>query len=134
MGILSGVVQQLKTERESAQEQIRRIDAALAALGGVSSNGASRTMSAAARRRISLAQKARWAKHENSQAEADDLSSWSQKDRSGSESTVGESEEGSLRQSANRCLSHQRSMRYCTHARRSNSIASISGLNHASSA
>ena len=38
------------------------LDAALAALGTVSSNGTSRTMSAAARRRISLTQKARWAK------------------------------------------------------------------------
>jgi hypothetical protein len=61
---MSGVVQQLKKERELAQKQVRRIDAALAALGSISSNGSSRqhTMSAAARRRISLAQKARWAK------------------------------------------------------------------------
>lgn len=59
---MSGVVQQLKRERERAQRQLQRIDDALAALG-ISSNGASRhTMSAAARRRISLAQKARWAK------------------------------------------------------------------------
>ena len=63
MGTLSGVVQQLRRERDRAQKEVRRIDAALAALGSVSSNGASRTMSAAGRRRISLAQKARWAKH-----------------------------------------------------------------------
>jgi hypothetical protein len=56
------VVQQLKKEREHTQRQLQRIDAALAALGSVRSNGASRTMSAAARRKISLAQKARWAK------------------------------------------------------------------------
>jgi len=62
MANLSGVVQQLKKERERAQKEVQRIDAALAALGSVSPNGASRTMSAAARRRISLAQKARWAK------------------------------------------------------------------------
>src|ERR1039457_2696046 len=62
MGTLSGVVQQLKRERESAQKQVQRIDEALAALGSGSSNGTSHTMSAAARRRISLAQKARWAK------------------------------------------------------------------------
>jgi hypothetical protein len=61
MGTLSGVVQQLKSEREQVQKQLQRIDQALAALGG-STNGTSRTMSAAARRRISLAQKARWAK------------------------------------------------------------------------
>jgi hypothetical protein len=58
---MSAVVQQLKKERERAQNQVQQIDAALAALGSVSPNGASR-MSAAARRRISLAQKARWAK------------------------------------------------------------------------
>ena len=62
---LSGVVQQLKKERERAQNEVQRIDTALAALGSLRSNGSSRqhTMSAAARRRISLAQKARWAKH-----------------------------------------------------------------------
>ena len=59
---MSGVVQQLKKERDRAQEEVQRIDAALAALGSISSNGASRNMSAAARRRISVAQKARWAK------------------------------------------------------------------------
>src|ERR1039458_3343012 len=58
---MSAVVQQLKKERVHVQQQLQRIDEALAALGS-SSNGA-RTMSAAGRRRISLAQKARWAKH-----------------------------------------------------------------------
>ena len=58
---LNAVVQQLKRERERTQKQLQRIDEALAALGS-SSNGMSRTMSAAGRRRISLAQKARWAK------------------------------------------------------------------------
>jgi hypothetical protein len=64
MGHLSIVVQQLKKERERVHKEVQRIDAALAALGSVSSNGASRshTISAAARRRISLAQKVRWAK------------------------------------------------------------------------
>lgn len=63
MGKLSGVVQQLKREWERAQKEVQRIDAALAALGNLSSNGSLRqhTMSAAARKRISLAQKARWA-------------------------------------------------------------------------
>jgi hypothetical protein len=56
------VVAQLKKERERAQKQLQQIDEALAALGS-SSNGTSRTMSAAGRRKISLAQKARWAKH-----------------------------------------------------------------------
>jgi len=62
MGTLSGVVQQLRRERDRAQKEVQRIDAALASLGSVSSKGSSRTMSAAGRRRISLAQKARWAK------------------------------------------------------------------------
>jgi len=61
MKSMSAVVQQLKKERQHVQTQLQRIDEALAALGR-NSNGASRTMSAAGRRRISLAQKARWAK------------------------------------------------------------------------
>jgi hypothetical protein len=59
---MSAVVQQLRRERQHTQQQLQRIDQALAALGSVSSNGASRTMSTAGRRRISLAQKKRWAK------------------------------------------------------------------------
>ena len=64
MGNLSAVVQQLQSERERVRKEVQRIDAALAALGSSGSNGSSRqrTMSAAARRKISLAQKARWAK------------------------------------------------------------------------
>ncbi len=60
MANLSQVVQHLRREPEHVQKQLQRIDEALAALGS-SSNGGSR-MSAAGRRRISLAQKARWAK------------------------------------------------------------------------
>ena len=53
----------MKKERERAQKQVQRLDEALAALGSVSSNVSSRTIiSAAGRRKISLAQKARWAK------------------------------------------------------------------------
>ena len=59
---MTAVVQQLRRERQHTQQQLQRIDAALAALGS-SSNGALRSISAAGRRRISLAQKARWAKH-----------------------------------------------------------------------
>jgi len=62
MNHMSVVVQQLRREREHVQQQLQRIDQALAALGSSSSNGASRTLSAAGRRKISLAQKARWAK------------------------------------------------------------------------
>ena len=61
MKYMSVVVRQLKKERQHVHQQLRRIDEALAALGS-NSNGSSRIMSAAGRRRISLAQKARWAK------------------------------------------------------------------------
>ena len=59
---VSGVVQQLQRELERAKKEVEQFGAALVALGSSSSNGNRRTMSAAGRRRISLAQKARWAK------------------------------------------------------------------------
>jgi hypothetical protein len=62
MGNLSAVVQQLRTERERVQKEVQRIDAALSALGSLRPNGSHYTMSASARKKISLAQKARWAK------------------------------------------------------------------------
>jgi hypothetical protein len=63
MGSLTDVVQQLRKERDRAQKEVHRIDAALAALGNLSVNGAkSRTFSAATRRRMAISQKARWAK------------------------------------------------------------------------
>src|SRR6266478_8026383 len=62
---LSGVVQQLKKAQAKAQEEVKRLGAALAALGNLTSRSPvrkRRTLSTAARRKISLAQKARWAK------------------------------------------------------------------------
>jgi hypothetical protein len=68
---MSGVVQQLKKERVRLEDQLYRVTAAITAFGrvylhGTGTKAAARskkgTMSAAARRRISLAQKARWAK------------------------------------------------------------------------
>jgi hypothetical protein len=59
MDVFKGVVKLMKRDRARAVREIARIDAALAALAGA---GARRTMSAAARKKISLAQKARWAK------------------------------------------------------------------------
>lgn len=58
---IDAIIRSLKDERS-------RIDAALRALGGEVGNPKTverhkRTMSAAARRKISRAQKARWAKH-----------------------------------------------------------------------
>ena len=62
---LDSVVSQLKAARTDLASQLRQVDAALSALGR--SNGDSsyanpkRTLSAAARKKISRAQKARWA-------------------------------------------------------------------------
>ena len=66
---VSGVVQQLKKELERAEDEASRFRGALAALGSSVLSGQRRTMSAAARKKISLAQKARWAE-QNGQAEA----------------------------------------------------------------
>jgi hypothetical protein len=66
---MSRVVQQLREELQRAENEVSRFRAALSALGSPTSNGHRRTMSADARRRISLAQKARWAK-QNGRAEA----------------------------------------------------------------
>ena len=76
MSNLANVVQQLRSERDQAQRRIKQIDDALDVLSGLSSlrgriRGPGRTnslgrkrriMSAAARRRIAAAQRARWAK------------------------------------------------------------------------
>jgi hypothetical protein len=63
---LATIVSELRSERTNLVDQLRHVDAALAVLGKV--NGGTpytkpgRTLSAAGRKRISLAQKARWAK------------------------------------------------------------------------
>jgi hypothetical protein len=60
---ISGVIRQLKKEHERLEDQLHRITAALAAFTGVYRSSSKKgTMSAAGRRKISLAQKARWAK------------------------------------------------------------------------
>jgi len=63
---LSEFVSKLRAARTSLADELRHVDAALVVLGkmkgGSSSTKPGRTMSAAGRRRISLAQKARWAK------------------------------------------------------------------------
>jgi hypothetical protein len=64
---LSAVVTQLKKEHERVKKDAARIEAALTALGSITTNG-TRKMSAAARRRISLAQKERWAKQRSPKA------------------------------------------------------------------
>jgi hypothetical protein len=61
---VSGVVGYLKKELHRAQQEVQRFTAALAALGSSSSTGR-HTLSASARKRISLAQKKRWARARN---------------------------------------------------------------------
>jgi hypothetical protein len=66
MASLSEVLNQLDMERKRAQSELNRLETAIQALRGVSRNGSrsqiKRSLSPAARRRISLAQKARWAR------------------------------------------------------------------------
>jgi hypothetical protein len=70
---LTRAVRQLKKERAQAQRRLEQLDTALEALGGVgglnrgsvrarTTSGKRRPMSAAARKRIAAAQRARWAK------------------------------------------------------------------------
>ena len=67
---LSGVVQQLKKERDRAAKEVQRLDTALAALNGNSygKRTGGGTLSAAARARIAAAQRARWAKVKSGQS------------------------------------------------------------------
>lgn len=58
MANMSAVIEQLKAERERVHKEAQRIDAALAALG----SSTKRTVTAASRRKMAAAQKARWAK------------------------------------------------------------------------
>jgi hypothetical protein len=69
------ILAQLKAARDKAAFELGRLEAAVSALSGIGSNSVQRTrtrrkMSASARMRISLAQKARWAKR-NSTGRAD---------------------------------------------------------------
>jgi len=63
---LNGVLRQLRNERQRAQQEVQRIDAALTALSGGNhkrqGSTGTRRLSAAARRKIAAAQRARWAK------------------------------------------------------------------------
>jgi hypothetical protein len=63
---LASVVSELRAERTNLVNQLRHVDAALSVLGklngGRFATKPRRTLSAAARRRMSAAQKARWAK------------------------------------------------------------------------
>jgi predicted component of type VI protein secretion system len=69
---LSGLVAELRTERDRAQKEVEQLNAALAALGGIGHAGTRsprgravkkrKPMSAVARKRIAAAQRLRWAK------------------------------------------------------------------------
>jgi hypothetical protein len=64
------IVKELRVERTNLVNELKHVDAALAVLGkldrGSSYTKPRRTLSASARRKISLAQKKRWAKRGNS--------------------------------------------------------------------
>jgi len=73
MLILTTAVQQLKQERARTQKEVEKLDAAIRVLSGLTGTGRGlgrgravmgkrRSMSAAARKRIAAAQRARWAK------------------------------------------------------------------------
>jgi hypothetical protein len=63
---LASIVSELRAERTNLVNQLRHVDAALSVLGKLSGGSSytkpRRTLSASARKRISLAQRARWAK------------------------------------------------------------------------
>jgi hypothetical protein len=63
---LTAIVSELRAERTNLVTQLKHVDAALSVLGklngGTSYTKPRRTLSASARTRISIAQKARWAK------------------------------------------------------------------------
>ncbi len=68
MANLSVIVGDLQQQRKRTQQELERLDAAIAALtkGGRNGGGLSRvrrTLSVAARKRIAAAQRARWAKY-----------------------------------------------------------------------
>jgi hypothetical protein len=70
---LSGIVKRLKDERARVEKQLSALNAALTAFVGEysgSKSSGTRTMSAAARKKISRAQKARWAKRTPSPSKA----------------------------------------------------------------
>jgi hypothetical protein len=66
MANLSGIVKQLKKERDRAEKQLHGLNAAISAFvavyGGAKPKGQGRKLSAKARAKIAAAQRARWAK------------------------------------------------------------------------
>ena len=58
---LASFVSALRVERTNLVDRLRHVDAALSVLGKFGGGSSHRTLSRSARKRISLAQKARWA-------------------------------------------------------------------------
>jgi hypothetical protein len=62
----ASIVSELRLERTNLVDQLKHVDAALSVLGKLNGGNSypkpRRTLAASARKRISLAQKARWAK------------------------------------------------------------------------
>ena len=100
---LASIVSELRAERTNLVNQLRHVDAALSVLGKL--NGGSsytkprHTLSASARKRMSLAQKARWAKRAAKdqagkiETQAHHVGISPQEDRGGTAGKVGEGEE-----------------------------------------
>ena len=78
MSNLTNALQELREERKKAQSQVEKLDQAISVIESLSGGGSSgdgnrpgRVISAASRRKMALAQQARWAKAKNgSQAAA----------------------------------------------------------------
>jgi len=75
MANLSGIIEQLKTERDEAAATVERLDVAIRTLSGTQNGTGTRHaggVSAAARARMSAAQRARWARvRQNGQQKKD---------------------------------------------------------------
>jgi hypothetical protein len=72
MGNLSGAPQQLRAERKQAQLQVEKLDQAISVIESLNGSGTvrhtnrpTRIISAASRRRMARAQRARWARARN---------------------------------------------------------------------
>jgi len=59
---LDSVVTQLKQQRTSLVDELKHVDTALSILGKLNGSRPTRTLSAAARKKIAAAQRARWAR------------------------------------------------------------------------
>jgi hypothetical protein len=60
--LIQSVVSELQKERTRLEDELHRVTAALTAFGKAYMRGKKRTISAAGRKRIAAAQRARWAK------------------------------------------------------------------------